>query len=354
MDEPLPHNQSDSQKQEYSAEEPVWTYRGYRLKTSEFVTAMVHFFRAEVTRANVWRQRLDATTNWAVISVGATLSIAFSQASVHHSVILLNMLLVCIFLYIEGRRYRYYELWSYRVRLMETDFFAAMLVAPFHPSPDWAEGLAETLLSPSFPISAWEAVGRRLRHNYIWIFAILGAAWVAKCWLYPFPLIQAGDFFDRAVIGNIPGSIVSIVLLAFYLFLFLFSILTAPLQHASGEVLPRFGTGFPSESSSADSANKTQPWFGFRKKREQFIAFIITGQPELVSKMIISDLNRGVTAVDGKGMYTSHELSVLMCAITVTEINNLKKVVAEQDSKAFVVVTPAKEILGRGFNPLTE
>ena len=38
-------------------EEPVWTYRGYRLKTSEFVTAMVHLFRAEIQRANVWRQR---------------------------------------------------------------------------------------------------------------------------------------------------------------------------------------------------------------------------------------------------------------------------------------------------------
>ena len=36
-------------------EEPVWTYRGYRLKTSEFVTAMVHLFRAEIQRANVWR-----------------------------------------------------------------------------------------------------------------------------------------------------------------------------------------------------------------------------------------------------------------------------------------------------------
>ena len=107
-------------------EEPVWTYRGYRLKTSEFVTAMVHFFRAEVTRANVWRQRLDTTTNWAVVATGATLSIAFSQSNVHHSVILLNTLLVLWFLFIEARRYRYYELWSYRVRLTETDFYAAI------------------------------------------------------------------------------------------------------------------------------------------------------------------------------------------------------------------------------------
>jgi uncharacterized membrane protein len=45
------------------------------------------------------------------------------------------------------------------VRLMETDFFAAMLVPPFHPSPDWAEALAENLLLPHFPISTWEALG---------------------------------------------------------------------------------------------------------------------------------------------------------------------------------------------------
>jgi uncharacterized membrane protein len=150
-------------------EDTVWTYRGYRLKTSEFVTAMVHFFRAEVQRANVWRQRLDTTTNWAVVSTGATLSIAFSQADVHHGVIVLNTLLVTLFLLIEARRYRYYELWSYRVRLMETDFYAAMLVPPFHPAPDWAETLAENLLTPSFPISMWEAFGRRLRRNYLWI-----------------------------------------------------------------------------------------------------------------------------------------------------------------------------------------
>ena len=44
-------------KQEEPPPDPVWTYRGYKLGTSEFVTAMVHFFRAEVQRANVWRQQ---------------------------------------------------------------------------------------------------------------------------------------------------------------------------------------------------------------------------------------------------------------------------------------------------------
>ena len=110
--------------------EPVWTYRGYHLRASEFTTAMVHLFRAEVQRANMWRQRLDATTNWAVITTGAAITIAFSRGETEQSVIILNTVLVTLFLYIEARRYRYYELWSYRVRLMETDFFATMLVPP--------------------------------------------------------------------------------------------------------------------------------------------------------------------------------------------------------------------------------
>jgi len=45
---------------------------------------MVHFFRAEVQRANVWRQRLDTTTNWAVVTTGAAIALAFNK-EVHHA-----------------------------------------------------------------------------------------------------------------------------------------------------------------------------------------------------------------------------------------------------------------------------
>src|SRR5512147_1484580 len=206
------------------SEEPVWTYRGYRLKTSEFVTAMVHLFRAEIQRANVWRQRLDTTTNWAVVSTGAVISISFSQSNVHHGVILLNSMLVTLFLFIESRRYRYYELWSYRVRLMETDFYAAMLVPPFHPSPEWAESLAENLLSPSFPISIWEAFGRRLRRNYLWIFVLLAISWAAKIWLFPEPAVDLSEFVQRSAVGPISGQIMIGLGFGLYLFLFLIAL----------------------------------------------------------------------------------------------------------------------------------
>jgi uncharacterized membrane protein len=74
-----PYESTASEEPQSTTAEAVWTYRGYRLKASEFTTAMVHFFRAEIQRANVWRQRLDATTNWAVITTGAAIAFALIQ-----------------------------------------------------------------------------------------------------------------------------------------------------------------------------------------------------------------------------------------------------------------------------------
>lgn len=342
-------------KTQEEPEEPVWTYRGYRLKTSEFVTAMVHLFRAEIQRANVWRQRLDTTTNWAVVSTGATLSIAFSQSNIHHAIIMLNTLLVMWFLFIETRRYRYYELWSYRVRLMETDFYAAMLVPPFQPSPEWAESLAENLLSPKFPISIWEAFGRRLRRNYFWLFLILYASWVAKIWLFPLPAVTLQEFIQRSAVGPVSGQVMILLGLIIYGFLALVAMVTINMTRATGEVLPRFGEDTLATLISAEGKTKAmRGFFAPRHRRQQLMALIITDKTEAVSKRILTDLRRGVTALSGKGMYTGKDRAVLMCALTVTEVHNLKAAVAKEDPQAFVVVSPAQEVLGRGFNPLEE
>ena len=342
-------------KQEEPVEEPVWTYRGYRLKTSEFVTAMVHFFRAEIQRANVWRQRLDTTTNWAVVVTGATLSIAFSQSEVHHSVVLLNTLLVLWFLFIEARRYRYYELWSYRVRLMETDFYAAMLVPPFHPSPEWAENLAENLLTPSFPISMWEAFGRRLRRNYYWIFLILLASWIAKIWLFPEPPKDLAEFLTRSAVGPFSGEIMIGLDVGFYLFLAIFAVATVNMTRATGEILPRFGDETaPAAASMEGKHTGLRALLVPRKRRRQLLALIITDKAKTVSNRIMTDLKRGVTAMQGKGMYTGKDRSILMCALTITEVHALKAAVAKEDPQAVVIVSPAQEVFGAGFSPLIE
>jgi uncharacterized membrane protein len=331
----------------------VWTFRGYRLRASEFNTAMVHMFRAEVQRANVWRQRLDTTTNWAVVSTGAAISIAFSQSGGAHFVILLNMLLVTMFLSIEARRYRYYELWSYRVRLMETDFFAAMLVPPFHPAPDWAETLAEHLLHPHFPISTLEAVGRRLRRNYLWIYVGLTVSWLMMLWLQPTTANSIQELTARAAIGPLPGLWIVAITLVCIGILILISLATIGLQESSGEVLPRYG--MQNEiAGSGENKSKIRPgaWFRPTHRRPQLLTMIITGQPKAVSTTILEDMHRGVTAIEGMGMFTGKARTVLVCAITVTEVAQLKSLVGSTDPDAFVIVSPAQEVFGKGFMPL--
>lgn len=342
-----------------SASEPVWTYRGYQLKAREFTTAMVHLFRAEVTRANVWRQRLDTTTNWAVVTTGASISLAFTESGISHIVMILNLLLVTLFLLIEARRYRYYELWSSRVRMMETDFFAAMLVPPFHPSPDWAEALAENLLLPHFPVSSLEALGRRLRRNYLWIYVVVGFAWFAKLWLFPEVSTSLVEMIARARVGPFSGELVLGASLVLYVIMFALALGTVGLQHSSGEVLPRFEGVSADFISSVTEAGKRglQPkaWFHpSRRKRKQLLTFIITDKPEKVSGSITKEMNRGATVVAGKGAYTGAEHSVLLVALTVTEVSHLKSLVSVADPNAFVIVSPAQGVFGKGFAPLEE
>lgn len=331
--------------------EPVWTFRGYQLRPSEFNAAMVHFFRAEISRANVWRQRLDTTTNWAVVSTGALISFAFSDPLGFSSVFILNMLLVTMFLSIEARRYRYYELWSSRVRLMETDFFAAMLVPPFKPDPDWAESLAESLLQPQFSVSVWEAFGRRLRRNYLWIYLILALGWFAKLSLQPVVATSWDGLIGRAALGPLPGWLVVAFGVAFNLGLLVIALVTAGLHEAAGEVLPRFGAS-PVEETSAKGRARWQAWFRPSRQRQQLLAFIITDHPKEVSGHIMSEMKRGITSIPGTGMFTGQTHTVLMCALTVTEVGMFKSLVRAKDPNAFVIVSPAQEIFGRGFTSL--
>lgn len=344
------------------AHEPVWKFRGYEMRPAEFNTAMVHYYRAEIQRSNVWRQRLDNTTNWAVITAGAAISFALSDPSHHYGAIILNTLLVTIFLWIEARRYRYYELWAHRTRLMETDFFGNMLVPPFAPRPHWAEELSESLQSPEFPISMWEAFGRRFRRNYMWIFLVLALAWLFKCVIHPQQAISLEEFITRLQIGALSGWFILIAGLTFNGILFIIGLGTAGLQQASGEVLPRSGEipilskiwqALEVKDASAQGAALRRDFARiWRRRRQQLLCIVISSKPQAVAQRIMKDLRRGVTGLQGEGMHSRQAREVLVVAATVNEVKTLKTAVREEDARAFVIVMPAQEVLGHGFQPL--
>lgn len=78
-------------------------------------------------------------------------------------------------------------------------------------------------------------------------------------------------------------------------------------------------------------------------------AYIITNNHEEVAKRIMTELERGVTGLHAKGMYTQEDKCVLYCIVTQKEIIGLKDIVNEVDPSAFVIVSDVKEVLGEGF-----
>ncbi len=78
-------------------------------------------------------------------------------------------------------------------------------------------------------------------------------------------------------------------------------------------------------------------------------ALIISQHPEEIRTVLLADLGRGVTVLEGRGGYTGQESSVLMCVVSQSEISQLKKLIAAIDPKAFVVISEAAEVLGEGF-----
>lgn len=195
--------------------------------SAEFVNTLAHYHRAEILRMAGWRDRIDRTSNWAITVVAAMLSVSLSTPASHHGVLLFGMLLVLLLLWIEARRYRFFDVYRARVRMLERHYFAQILAPAPDVDPEWARLLGEDLRKPHFLISRRSAMSRRLRRNYIWMFLILALAWMLK--ISSARLQEEGEGAGRmqsftdalasAALGPAPGWLVVITVAAFYIWL---------------------------------------------------------------------------------------------------------------------------------------
>jgi hypothetical protein len=145
----------------------------------------------------------------------------------------------------------------------------------------------------------------------------------------------------------------------YYGVLFLIAWLTAGLHDATGEVLPKYEES-PVIARLRNFLGESHPrehtTFAARlhRRRKQLVTLIITDQPQAIAEKIMHKMRRGVTALNGKGMYTHQDHQVLLVALSVTEVSELKALVKAEDPNAFMIVSPAQEVLGRGMKPLTQ
>lgn len=174
------------------------------LTRPEYVAALVHFYRGEIYRATQWRLRLDTTTNWSILSAMGLVTFSLGEPSHPHAAIVLGMAMVHTFLVIEARRYRFFDMWQTRVRLLEKNFYGPIVRRDLHsPLADWGAHIADDLLHPRFRLTKRQALRSRLRRNYWPLFGILLAAWVLKLGLHPQD--PAAAWWQRAALGDFPA-----------------------------------------------------------------------------------------------------------------------------------------------------
>ncbi|WP_225429797.1 DUF2270 domain-containing protein [Deinococcus detaillensis] len=181
--------------------------------------ALIHLYRAEVGKMTAYRQRLDMTTNWSVVTTAGLASFALGDDNNSHVVFLFAMLMNYFFLHLEARRFRTFEISHHRTRIMERFFYPAMLGDKV--DPNWHQLLLGELAKPRSPMNRWDSLGWRLRRNYLWIYVGILIAWIAKLDTVRSKqqIFTPISLIDAAHIGTFPGWGVWVLVGVFYAYL---------------------------------------------------------------------------------------------------------------------------------------
>ncbi len=212
------------------------------LRDPSYVNTMIHFYRGELGRIMIWRQRLDVTTTWAITSTTTIIGAAFSFKDIPHIIFFFNLALVWIMLWIEARRYRFYDAFRGRVRMLESHFLVPMVSRnPKMLDGEWRKLVCEDLIMPSFKIGKLEAVGRRLKRNYVFIFAIIMVAWTMKVLIHAQePIHSIGQFYRALAVQEMPAWMAAII---YFGTIIAITGLTFFVTRTSSEEVGEFGVG---------------------------------------------------------------------------------------------------------------
>jgi uncharacterized membrane protein len=143
--------------------------------------------------------------------------------------------MLTVFLGIETRRYRVYDIWRSRVRILEENVFANSLDPEGVEQTNWRELLSDDFRNPTVKTPLLEAVSRRLRRVYFALISVMVGAWIVR--LTVFASTDTG-FVGAARIGAVAGEIV-LVSVAVYLAAMIALIFLPAGRQAKGELKSR-------------------------------------------------------------------------------------------------------------------
>jgi uncharacterized membrane protein len=222
------------------SDQAPYEHYGNEISHTEWIQLMIHFYRGEMNRATMWRQRLDVTTNWAVAATAAMLTFILGNPAMPHPSILLPVALIFIMLHIEARRYLYYDIWRSRLRMIERGVIGPALwksaaQRELDHEPEWRRILAEDLREAHFHMPYAEAFGRRLQRNYVWLLLLNYGAWMLKLCICPGVAHCTSQLFTQAAVGPVRGEVVVLVATAGMVFFIALGPWLTRHRHARGE-----------------------------------------------------------------------------------------------------------------------
>jgi len=80
--------------------------------------------------------------------------------------------------------------------------------------------------------------------------------------------------------------------------------------------------------------------------------FVMTDAWQKITGRVLNEIERGCTLLEARGAYSGRSRPVVMCVMSRQEMTALKRIVQEEDEKAFMFITEAHEALGEGFSRL--
>lgn len=179
---------------------------------------LVHFYRAVVGHMDVWRQRMDATTNWAAATSAGMITFAFGTPAAPHFVLLLALAFQGVFLLMESRRYQTFDLWRRRFRTLNRHLVAPVLRDAPETSTESAQALAAVAvdLGRTVPhLGLLGSAGFRIRRNYGYLFLVTLVAWVLRLEMLAASGTGPGALVEQARIGSVAGMwVVALVAVA--------------------------------------------------------------------------------------------------------------------------------------------
>ncbi len=76
---------------------------------------------------------------------------------------------------------------------------------------------------------------------------------------------------------------------------------------------------------------------------------IISDKYDEIGQRIQTDLDRGITVLDGHGFYSKEKRQVLYVVVSRQQLMPVQRIIHEYDPEAFVIITDVNQVIGEGF-----